>query len=57
MDNKQAIQELKSIKKSKESLTTKVFGGAYEDEICALNIAIKALESYENVEIAKKMGV
>lgn len=45
MDNKQAIQELKNMKKSKESLTTKVFGGAYEDEICALNIAIKALES------------
>lgn len=47
MDSKQAIQELKSMKKSKESFTTKVFGGAYEDEICALNIAIKALEILE----------
>ncbi|MZK54091.1 hypothetical protein [Clostridium beijerinckii] len=47
MDNKQAIQELKSMKKSKEGLTTKVFGGAYKDEICALEIAIKALETLE----------
>ncbi len=47
MDNKQAIQELKSMKESKESYITKVFGGVYEDEICALNIAIKALEILE----------
>ncbi|WP_315069641.1 hypothetical protein [uncultured Clostridium sp.] len=44
MDNKQAMQELKSMIKSKESYTTKVFGEAYKDEICALNIAIEALE-------------
>ena len=48
MDNKQAIQELKSIKNSKESLVTKVFGGAYKDEICALDMAIKALETLES---------
>jgi hypothetical protein len=49
MDNKQAIQELKSIKESKENYTTKVFGRAYEDEICALDIAIEALEKLESV--------
>ena len=47
MDNKQAIQELKSMKKSKESYTTNVFGNVYKDEICALDIAIKALEMLE----------
>lgn len=51
MDNKQAIQELKNIKKSKETYVTKVFGCAYKDEICALEIAIKALENIEDLEI------
>lgn len=50
MDNKQAIQELKSIKESKENYITKVFGGAYKDEICALEIAIKALEIKVSVD-------
>lgn len=57
MDNKQAIQELKSIKESKESYITKVFGGAYKDEICALEIAIKALEKqipYKLTQIDKE---
>lgn len=49
MDNKQAIQELKSIKESKENYITKVFGGAYKDEICALDMAIKALEMLEKM--------
>lgn len=47
MDNKQAIQELKSMKKSKETYLTTVFGGAYKDEILALDMAIKALEELE----------
>ena len=47
MDNKQAIQELKSIKKNKETYVTKVHGGSYKDEILALDMAIKALEELE----------
>jgi hypothetical protein len=47
MTNKQAIQELKSIKESKETYATRVFGGAYKEEICALDMAIKALEKLE----------
>ncbi|MDF2800774.1 MAG: hypothetical protein K0S61_677 [Anaerocolumna sp.] len=48
MDNKQAIQQLKDMKKSKETYVTKVYGGAYKEEVCALDIAIKALEELEN---------
>lgn len=57
MDNKQAIQELKNIKWSKENYITKVFGGAYKDEICALDMAIEALEKqipYKLTQIDKE---
>lgn len=57
MNNKQAIQELKSIKESKENYITKVFGSAYKDEICALDMAIEALEKqrpYKLTQIDKE---